>query len=114
MTTHKFNNGRPYHGSREVQGGKLEGSTAETDYFYFHCPICADRHILRVLDYEVRAEAPGHPYTADVTKAAKRSFTLAFHLYCENCKFTDFVKLSNTGWQGGTFAEVMNRHRGRT
>jgi len=105
----KFNNGRPYHGSADVEHGKLQGSTAETDYFYFFCPKCPDKHILRILDYGVHAEEAEHPYKDHVTKKAKRAFALAFHLYCENCKFTDFVKLSNTGWQGGTYAAVMRR-----
>ncbi len=30
----KFNNGKPYHGSNAVEGGKLKGAT-DTDYFYF-------------------------------------------------------------------------------
>ena len=76
----------------------------------FFCPSCPDKHILRVLDYEVRAEDSKHPYDEQVTKKAKRAFTLAFNLYCENCKLTDFVKLSNTGWQGGTFGQVMQRN----
>lgn len=104
-----FNDGKPYHGSADVEEGKLEGSTAETDYFYFFCPKCPERHILRILDYCVHAESPDHPYEDKVTKKAKLGFTLAFQLYCERCKFTDFVKISNTGWQGGTIAEIMGR-----
>jgi len=105
----KFNNGKPYHGSVDVEHGKLQGSTAETDYFYFFCPKCPDKHILRIMDYGVHAEEAEDPYKDHVTKKAKRAFALAFHLYCENCKFTDFVKISNTEWQGGTYADVMRR-----
>ncbi|CAG1021249.1 hypothetical protein MTYM_00871 [Methylococcales bacterium] len=105
MTT--FNNGKPYQGSDNVTQGKLHGSTAETDYFYFFCPKCPDKHVLRILDYGVHAEGTDFPYKDQVTKKAKRSFTLAFHLYCERCKFTDFVKISNTGWQHGTYAAIM-------
>lgn len=105
----KFNNGKSYHGSDNVMCGKLQGSTAETDYFYFFCPKCQDKRFLRILDYCVHSEEAKHPYDDLVTKKAKRGFSLAFHLYCENCKFTDFVKLSNTGWQGGTFDEVMGK-----
>lgn len=103
----KFNRGNPYHGSNEVTEGKLQGSTAETDYFYFFCPKCPDKHILRVLDYGIHAEDADFPYKDQVTKKAQRAFTLAFHLYCEHCKFTDFVKVSNTGRQSGTYATIM-------
>ena len=104
----KFNNGKPYHGSNKVQGGNLQGSTVETDYFYFFCPKCPYQHRLRILDYCVHAEDADHPYKDQVKKKAKRAFTLAFHLHCERCEFTDFVKISNTGWQGGTPTEIMN------
>ena len=106
----KFNNGKPYHGSSDVQRGKLQGSTAETDYFYFFCPKCPNKQLLRILDYCVHAEEAENPYNDQVSKKAKRGFTLAFELYCENCKFKDFVKLSNTGWQYGTYEQVMNRY----
>lgn len=52
----KFNNGNPYHGSNEVTGCKLQGSTDATDHFYFFCPKCLDRHVLRILDYGVHEE----------------------------------------------------------
>ncbi len=97
----KFNNGKPYHGSEAVSDGRLTGRTVDTDYFYFICPECPEPHILRVLEYEVRAESPENPYNAQVKKKAIGGFTLAFKLYCEQCGFTDFTKLSNTGWQGG-------------
>lgn len=103
----KFNNGKPYHGSADVEHGKLQGATAETDYFYFFCPKCPDRYILRILDYGVHSQDAEHPYKGQVTKKAKRGFALAFRLYCENCKLEDFVKISNTGWQGGKYADVM-------
>ena len=103
----KFNDGKPYHGSGDVEQGKLQGSTAETDYFYFFCPKCPNKHFLRILDYDVHTEEAEHPYKDHVTKKAKRGFALAFKLYCERCKFTDFVKISNAGWQGGAYADVM-------
>ena len=28
-------------------------------------------------------------------------FTLVFKLFCPSCKLVGFVKISNTGWQGG-------------
>lgn len=106
---HRFNNGKPYHGSADVEHGKLQGATAETDYFYFFCPKCPDKHILRILDYGVHAELKEHPYKDQVTKEAKRAFILVFELYCERCGFTDFVKISNVAWQGGNYADAMNR-----
>lgn len=105
-----FNEGKPYHGSDVVQDGNLEGATGETDYFYFFCPQCPDRHILRILDYEVRDEKKENEYNEFFKVKAKRGFTLAFKLYCENCQHTDFVKLSNMGWQGGKHAEILERY----
>lgn len=103
----KFNNGNPYHGSDDVMHGKLHGST-DTDYFYFFCPKCPDKHVLRILDYGVHEERLHHPYENQVSKKAKRGFTLVFHLHCEHCEFTDFVKISNTGWQLGKYTEFMS------
>lgn len=54
----KFNSGKPYHGSSSVQKGNLHGATGETDYFYFFCPRCPDRRILRLLDYAVTRKRP--------------------------------------------------------
>ncbi len=102
----KFNNGKPYHGSSAATGGKLQGAT-DTDYFYFFCPNCLDKRIMRILDYEVRVEQNENPYNKEFKKKAKKGFTLAFQLYCENCKHTDYVKISNMGWQGGTHAEAL-------
>lgn len=104
----KFNNGKAYHGSESVTNGRLTGST-DTDYFYFFCPKCPDKHIMRVLDYGVRADEAENPYNSEFTKKAKRGFTLAFELYCEKCKLKDFVKISNTGWQGGTHEQALRQ-----
>lgn len=103
----KFNEGKPYHGSSAVEDGKLQGSTDKTDYFYFSCPTCPDRRILRLLDYDVHAAEAENPYNELLTKKSKRGFTLVFKVYCDNCKLVDFVKISNMGWQGGAFAEAM-------
>jgi hypothetical protein len=97
----KFNNGKPYHGSSAVSGGKLRGAT-DTDYFYFFCPHCPDDEIMRVLDYEVRQEQPGNKYNAVLSSKASKSFIIAFKLHCEKCGLTDFVKVSNIGWQAGS------------
>ncbi len=100
----KFNNGNPYHGSADVTAGKLKGATDSTDYFYSFCPKCPDDEIMRVLEYCVHAEEPENTYNAQRKSQAKGGFTLAFKLHCEKCGLTDFVKVSNMGWQGGSHA----------
>ena len=105
----KFNGGNPYHGSGAVKKGQLKGATGETDYFYFFCPKCPDKQIVRILEYGVHAEEAENPYNKDCKSKAKYGFTLAFKLHCEKCGHTDFVKLSNTGWQGGTLSEFLAR-----
>lgn len=99
MTT-KFNRGKPYHGSSAVSDGRLKGAT-DTDYFYFFCPRCNDRHILRPLDYAVHVEKPDNEYNDQTKSKALKGFTLVFQLYCEKCGLMDFVKISNLGLQGG-------------
>ena len=47
----KFNNGKPYHGSDIVERGRLMGATVGSDYFYFFCPKCPDKYIMRILDH---------------------------------------------------------------
>ena len=106
MTT-KFNRGKAYHGSSAVTNGKLQGGT-DTDYFYFFCPVCEGKQIMRPLDYEVRQEQPDNPYNDQLKSKAVKGFTLAFKLHCEKCNLTDFVKVSNLGWQGGDF-EALNK-----
>jgi len=73
----------------------------DTDYFYFFCPRCADRHIMRVLDYEVRESGPGGQAYRDERPKQIKDVTLAFSLYCPECKLASSVKISNTGRQGG-------------
>lgn len=99
MTT-KFNRGKTYHGSSAVSDDKLKGGT-DTDYFYFFCPRCNDRHVLRPLDYTVHAETAENQYNEQTKSKALRGFTLAFQLYCEKCDFMDFIKISNLGLQMG-------------
>ena len=88
-----FNNGKPYHGSQAVEGGRLKGRTGRTDYFFFLCPICNDGQIMRILEYEFR------PVTRFVERSEKKTpkepFNLAFHLYCPICQLEDFVKIDN-------------------
>lgn len=94
------------HGSETVQEGKLVGAT-DTDYFYFLCPQCDDSTMLRLLDYYVIAEGPVE-YAPEVRNDAKRDFTFAFDLKCEECGFSDYVKISNTGFQGGKLADRID------
>jgi len=105
----KFNNGKPYHGSDVVERGRLVGATVGSDYFYFFCPKCPDKYIMRILDHGLHDAEKENPYNEKLKVKAKEGFTLVFKIYCENCKHTDFVKLSNTGWQGGNADQVNNR-----
>jgi len=105
----QFNNGKPYHGSDQINGGRLEGATGETDYFYFFCPKCTDREIMRILEYGEHEKEPANKYNAKCRSKAKYGFTLVFKLYCEKCGYCDFVKLSNIGWQSGKHCEILKR-----
>ena len=104
----KFNNGKPYHGSDAVKHGKLQGATDATDYFYFFCPKCPDKEIMRILEYGEYAKED-NKYNAHCKRKAKYGFKLAFKLYCEKCGHSDFVKISNMGWQGGKRSEALSR-----
>lgn len=97
----EFNNGKSYGGSNLAQGGGLKGET-DTDYFNFFCPKCVDKYIMRILEYGIREEIPDNPYNSSFKKKYTNGFTLAFKLHCENCKHTDFIKISNMGIQSGT------------
>jgi hypothetical protein len=88
-----FNNGKPYHGSGAVEGGRLRGRTGRTDYFFFLCPNCNDGQIMRILEYESRTAAP--LVERSEKKRPKEPFNLAFHLYCPICQLEDFVKIDN-------------------
>lgn len=103
----KFNGGKAYHGSSAVEGGKLRGAT-DTDYFYFFCPSCPGEHLLRVLDYELRAESPKFPYP-ELKPTPAKGFVLAFKVHCQKCGLTDFVKIGNLGWQAGTHSEALKK-----
>lgn len=105
----KFNNGRPYHGSHEIENGRLEGATGETDYFYFFCPKCPDREIMRILEYGEHTPKTTNEYNVKCKSKAKYGFTLVFKIYCEKCGHSDFVKISNTGWQGGKQSEILRK-----
>lgn len=105
----KFNNGRPYHGSSEVENGKLKGATGETDYFYFFCPKCPDDEIVRILEYSEHIANKDNSYNTKTSSQAKYSFSLVFKFHCEKCGHTDFVKISNTGWQGDKHRSILNR-----
>ncbi|MBU1180319.1 hypothetical protein KJ885_05225 [Patescibacteria group bacterium] len=95
----KFNNGKPYHGSDKVKGGKLKGAT-DTDYFYFFCPKCPDQEIMETLEWG------DHRLNGDGVPSTNREFTIVFKLHCKKCKLTDFVKIGNGGWKGGQYAKI--------
>jgi hypothetical protein len=103
----KFNRGMAHHGSSAVKDGKLQGAT-DTDYFYFFCPACEGKQIMRLLDYEVRQDTSENQYNEGLKSKAVKGFTIAFKLYCEKCNLSDFVKVSNLGWQCGDFLTHVN------
>ena len=103
----QFNNGEPYHGSGAVTEGRLQVATCGTDYFFFFCPKCPDRQIMRILDYEVRRWEPENPVNQELERKAAQGFVLAFKLYCEQCKHEDFVKIDNMGLQGGRHKDAL-------
>lgn len=102
---HRFNNGKPYHGSEDVCDGKLRGQT-DTDYFYFLCPKCADNTVLQIQDFKVVRDGPVL-YSPETRLGAKRDFVIAFKLRCHTCNLVDFVKVSNIGWQGGRITKQI-------
>src|SRR4030043_670811 len=97
-----------------LRSGPFEGpaivippALPEDTYFYFFCPKCPDREIMRILEYGEHAKEAVNEYNAHCKSKAKYGFTLVFKLYCEKCGHSDFVKLSNTGWQGGRHSEIL-------
>ena len=102
-----FNDGKSYHGSEKISRGQLKGATDSSDYFYFFCPNCPDNEIMRILEYGEHAKEPTNEYNALCKSKAKYGFTLVFKIHCEKCGFSDFVKIANTGWQGGKHSETM-------
>lgn len=105
----KFNSGKPYHGSDEISGGRLAGATGETDYFYFFCPKCPDQEIMRILEYDEHDKSDVNKYDVHCKSKAKYGFTLVFKLHCDKCGHSDFVKVSNMGWQGGRHSEILRK-----
>lgn len=103
----KFNNGKPYHGSEKVMNGKLEGATDRTDYFYFFCPKCPNKEIMRILEYGEHRKELVNEYNESCKSKARYGFTLAFKLYCEKCGFSDYIKISNLGLQSGQHPQVI-------
>ena len=105
-----FNNGKPYHGSDDIMDGKLKGATDSQDYFYFFCPKCPDNEMMRILEYgEHGTREAQNRYNDKCKSKAKYGFSLVLKLHCEKCGFSDFVKISNLGWQGGKHTEALRR-----
>ena len=102
-----FNDGKPYHGSDKISDGRLKGATDGCDYFYFFCPECPDSEIMRILEYGKHAEDSVDEYNDQCKSNAKYGFTLVFKVHCEKCGHTDFVKISNTGFQSGNHANIL-------
>jgi len=88
-----FNEGKAYHGSEAVKGGRLKGRTGKSDYFFFLCPNCDGEQVMRILNYEFRDVSS--PLQREEGKKPTQHFNLAFHLYCPHCQFEDFVKIDN-------------------
>lgn len=103
-----FNGGKAYHGSESISGGKLKGSTGETDYFYFLCPRCPNSEIVRILEYGIHYKRPENKYNVDFKAKAKYAFAIVFKVRCEKCGLIDFVKVSNDGWQGGSLDTILD------
>lgn len=101
----KFNDGKAFSCSDAIKGGKLQGAT-DTDYFYFFCPTCSDKQLMRILDYDVQVEHAETPYP-DLRPKAAKGFVLAFKLHCPKCGLTDFTKIGNLRWQKGTHDEAL-------
>jgi hypothetical protein len=99
----KFNNGKPYHGSDEVQHGRLRGATV-TDYVLLSCPRCPNNEVVRYLDYVITHDELGSRY--ELSPRAVRTFRIVLKLHCQKCGLTDFVKISNDGVQGGPHPEM--------
>ena len=84
-------------------------------YFWdteFEKIILEDRRVYvlrRILEYGEHAREPVNEYNAHCKSKAKYGFTLVFKLYCEKCGHSDFVKLSNTGWQSGKHSQILKR-----
>lgn len=98
-----------FHGSEKVEGGKLTGQT-DTDYFYFLCPQCPDKQVMRVLDAiqlfdnhngQRLEKIRQYESMLKSKRRVKSEITIAFKIYCEECKLTDHVKITNGGLQTG-------------
>ena len=64
---------------------------------------------MRILEYSEHAHEDVNPYNDKCKSKAKYGFTLVLKLFCENCGYSDFVKISNTGWQGGQHKTTLMR-----
>jgi hypothetical protein len=61
---------------------------------------------MQILDFKVCRDGPV-AYVKEVRPKAKRDFKIALQLHCLECQLTDFVEISNDGWQGGKITDSM-------
>ena len=76
----------PMHGSDEISGGKLTGSTS-TDYFHFNCPRCGPS------GWGLDCELLGIRNDSSDKKREAPIYTIMLGLTCPNCGFKDLVKI---------------------
>ncbi len=94
---YKFDDGTPFHGSKNVRDGKLTGAT-DTDYFQFYCPECPGKQVLEKLNYKVMEDRPlDDPEMRSWANPGheRRWFALAIELRCPGCGLRDCVKIGN-------------------
>jgi hypothetical protein len=61
---------------------------------------------MQILDFDVVKDGPVE-YSPESRPKVRRDFILAFKLWCRTCGLTVFVKISNTGWQGGKITNQL-------
>ena len=71
-------------------------------------PNNPENEIMRILEYGEHKRVSENRYNAQCKSKAKCGFALVFKLFCEKCGHTDFVKVSNIGWQSGKHSALLN------
>jgi len=96
----------PYHGTQEIEGGKLIGAT-DTDYFHFFCPRCGPHVTRGKLEQAGIPMPPGPPdiriafsldteligIKGETDGKGRTETTIILGLHCMRCKLTDLVKI---------------------